>query len=741
MEDILPPTAAEYLPAKVWEEYNSGRMHWSSMMEVEKDVKEGHWNLRDGMVMQKTEVPSLMEKITGERDTTPEVEAMPGWMSIPELRENSWAGLKSAIGTLMSDPEETVRVMKANHPNIDVRRDEWGTIIMRSAIDGKDYPIKKGLRYEDIVQAIPLMASYIPAGKALTIPGSFIAHAATQFAIEGSQAMTGGEFDEMAIAESGTLGSIGTGVINKGKEWLNRAPEVKSLEETMHTAAKGGRGSKRATQVLASSADVDPSLVSAADDLGVTLPSEMLSTNQVYKDVVNSVKSIPGSQAKKAGQEEIVQIAKRANDVIEELGGTHDLSSLSHKVKTTLEGITDDLWKTSKALYQEVDNALVGETNPATNIIKFINDKKKLMGGTKADLDPIEREILSQLYSKPIKVDGKIVGYKHPTYSKLEKIRKKFTKARVKGEVEEVFATADKQLIKDLEKELMKDQMAVAAKFGLEDTLKTAGDTVAIRKGLENDLKALFGKQINESLIGNLTKSMNQLPKGNVEKFTKFIEAVPKEMREEVTASGLLHAFGISAEKGHMSFTGFSNWYQGLLKNRRSYSALMSNLPKEAKKRLENIYRISKAISRSTKEGVPGRKSMLIQKQIDGAEGFASRVYHATKTGVKVGAIAAAPIPGVAKGAGMMAALASGLSKNKKDVVRAADELLLSYAFRNAVTEFGTAGERTAIANLAKSNMFKSFANKIKLPKSVPGYERWILAGLQSGRQLKKENK
>jgi len=151
---------------------------------------------------------SIGEAITGSRRTTEESKTLPEWTGMPELNQMSMASFKSALGTLVSNPAETVQIMKANFPNLQIRQDPKGNYIMRSSIDQKEYIIPPGVSMGDIPRILGGVLSFTPAGRATTIPRMAIGSAATQAAIETSQAATGGEFNPEEVAIAGATAPI-----------------------------------------------------------------------------------------------------------------------------------------------------------------------------------------------------------------------------------------------------------------------------------------------------------------------------------------------------------------------------------------------------------------------------------------------------------------------------------------------------------------------------------------------------
>ena len=143
-------------------------------------------------------VEGAIETVTGSERSTPEIEATADWTTMPELNELSIAGARTGIGTMFTSPEESVQIIQANYPGVQVRQDEKGNYILRSQ-DGKDYGIKPGFRWSDVPRAVGGILAFTPAGRASTFTGAALKSGATQAAIEGTEFAAGGEFNAQPI--------------------------------------------------------------------------------------------------------------------------------------------------------------------------------------------------------------------------------------------------------------------------------------------------------------------------------------------------------------------------------------------------------------------------------------------------------------------------------------------------------------------------------------------------------------
>ena len=159
-------------------------------------------------------IGSVVEAVTGSERATPETQTLPEWTGMPELNSLSMRSAKTGLGTMFAGSDEVVKVILANNPGVKVRKDAKGNYILRSADDGKEYAIPPGLSVGDIpriiggaLAVVPAARTMIASGGAKGIIGGAIQAGATQTAIEGSQAATGGEFNPEDIAMATAAGA------------------------------------------------------------------------------------------------------------------------------------------------------------------------------------------------------------------------------------------------------------------------------------------------------------------------------------------------------------------------------------------------------------------------------------------------------------------------------------------------------------------------------------------------------
>jgi len=705
---------------------------------------------------------NIREAITGEQRATLETETLPEWTGMPELNQLSMASAKTGLGTLLSNPKETVQIIQANFPGVKARTDEKGNFILKSSIDDKEYAIPPGFSLGDIGRAAGALAAFTPAGRAATIPGMIGAAGATQLGIEATQRLTGGDIDpaEVALA-AGTApvlpvaSAAAKAVAPKAKDLLNKLlgkpttasgnPPMKeglSAEELAAAARKasaGGVSTERNIRVLTEEAAPDAATLAAADRLGISqhLQPDHLTTSQAYRELAQAIKSVPGSQARALEIQGLNEVGQRAATMVDELGGSFDLSALNSAAKNRLEAITTKLESLSNKFYGKVREQMpAGVTTMPDRVLSFLEARAVELGGEKF-LSPMEKTILKRLRptTQKVTVNGKTFDEDiFPTYALLDDTRKLVgNAARQQG----LFKDADTGLAKLLYGLIEEDQLTVAAANGVDGVLKAAQKAVKLRKGLEDDMMSLFGKQLDSSFVGPLTTGVKALQTGDVSKMKKLLDALPKSMRPKAMASGLTVAFGRANQNGLLNFKTYSDWYEGVLRNKEAYNLVMGNLPEAARQQLGDLYKVSKGIMSAQREQIATGRLLAVKDLINGSDSLIGNIFRVAKRSVVGIPVEAATtnmgMPGVGLASGITSALTN---RSKPDVMKAADNLLTSSTFMQFLQKVGTAEQVDAARRLANSTVFRRFAKELKGPRDPGFWEQWILNSAQTGRQF-----
>ena len=709
---------------------------------------------------------AIVESVTGAGRATEATRTLPEWTSMPELNSFSFQSALTGLGTLLSTTDQAVEIIKSNYPATEVMQDEKGNYILRSSIDGKDYAIPPGFSMGDIPRVVGGIAAFTPAGRAATILGAGSKAAGTQAAIEAAKVGAGAELKPLEIAQdiatTGVLEAVVPGasrVVKALKGTPTPAPPrieptmdgsvtppviaptmpMAELAETTKVAAGETRipgAQTRAMQVLASETAPDPKTIEAAKRLGIDqyLQPDHVTTNQVYRELAQAVKSVPGSQARAAEIDAFRAIGDRADKLVADIGGTKDMSTLSAIVQKRMQSDVDDLATKTEDLFTNTINKAIpvrAEVNPQS-ILNYLITRGEDLGGLQ-NLSAMEKDVFRRLSPKIQKIDGVDVEV-FPTYAQLDQVRKDIGSAYKQSGP---FKDSDRASLDALYGPLAKDQKAVAQSFGVGEAFEAANKAVQVRKSIEKDMTSLFGKQLHLSMVDNITGAMKALPKGDEKKLINLLKAVPADMRQEVVASGLNTAFGRAALDKKLGFNEYATWYQGLLENKQAYTAVMSNLPPGARKQLSDLYRVSRGIALSSKERiVTGRIQAAQQALFDNADNFIGKIVEAGKKGAIVSTVEMAGRSVGLPGVGVAAAVASAVTKNKTPMQKAADDLLSSREFLQAARDVAQGNNQKAAEQVAKSKAFTKFARELGMPQEMDYRVQWLLNTMQSSRQF-----
>lgn len=359
----------------------------------------------------------IEESITGRRRATEETRTLPEWTSMPELNQLSVASFKAALGSMMTSPQETVQVLRANFPNMGVRQDARGNFILRSPTDGREYAIPPGFSVGDIPRALGSLFAFTPAGRATTIPGAIAAGAGTQAAIEATQAAAGGQFNPAEVAIAGATGPVGV-LAQRGTAALRQrmaaptpvpAPRVEppfgappvppaaapaaapimppappplttagapaagpmtitgtiaptEVSEILTLARKASRriGGASARAQLADLAQVNPEAAQAAQRLGIDVPFDVLSDNPQARNAVGLTRALVAGEAEAAWESSVRGAIQRADEISQQFDaafveGRPAVGVTSQRILDTLKSSRDSLEEQAKAIYNRIN--------------------------------------------------------------------------------------------------------------------------------------------------------------------------------------------------------------------------------------------------------------------------------------------------------------------------------------------------------------------------------------------------
>jgi hypothetical protein len=729
----------------------------------------------------------IAESVTGRARATPETQTLPEWTGMPELNQMSLSSFKSALGTLLSNPAETVQILQSNFPQLGVRQDAKGNFILRSSVDQKEYAIPPGFTAGDIPRAIGGLLAFTPAGRATTIAGAAGKAGLTQAGIEATQAATGGEISptEIGLATAtGPLGQViqraappvvaavkkavqrptpaprvepqmqagapmgtalapeGPAVVQAVEEVITPppapavAPAIEITEEEVGTLVKKasgtGFGSTAARDRLADLAQVNVAAKEAADRLGIQLPADVFSDNPQVRAAAGLTRSVAGGEAEAAWRNTVTQAVDKADDVIKQFDATFVEGAVapgvvSQKIKDSLTKTRLDLNSAAGKIYNSVD-----EKVPKTTIVGL----PKL----RETLDAVKAEVGDAGMSSAERNLAKMIEEGNVTYGRLQ--REKQLIGNAINKLESPYGSMAEADLKRLYAALADDQLTNVRNVGgeaLRQELRAANLLYAKERALGKRIVNAFGQDIEGSVANKMRTAITSSAKGDTGEFNRLLKTVPDDLRKETLATALASVTRSArgAEKGGFGFSEFADIYPKLRANPPVYKTIVDTLGKDSADVLRDLFEVSKRVTEARANVLTTGKANQALLQGMQAESLIGKVMEST--------LAKGMVTGAAAISGPIAAAAtsvvtSALTQGNKDALKAAGKLFADESFQSLAIDAATKGETAAsLRKAATSSAFSKFADAALLPKSLDARIQFLQSAIQAG-QATQEN-
>lgn len=690
------------------------------------------------------------DRATEQTDSLPEIQDS-GLLSDDNITWDSKEHLKAqALGPALltaTDPNEITKIITSNYPHVGVtyNKDAAGGVypVLRNNKTGAVAQINKpGFSAIDAIQGLGMALAFTPAGRASSFTtgvagktaAGALASGATSAAIEGAQALSGGDFNAENVAIDTALGGAFDAVPSAINAYKNKtegaldiatqaaeqaeairigsdlSPEAiatrqaQGLEGLANAAQATGKKQEASMRNFSEEVLPDERVLKAAREIGVDdklLPSAY-SKNNAYIELEQGVASIPGSKLSTQSKEAVVAVAQKADDLITEFGGSIDKSGLSENLKTRMLSSIDELDTQAEDLYLVIKNEIPRTHRvDITNVTDEILEEANQLGGQK-HLEGFEKQILD--------IASQEGG---PTYHLLDKERKRIGRALSKAQGP--YKDEDAGALNRMYSLLTGVQEKAAGEFGMADTWNAAKALVSERKTIEENSIKLLGKDKANAIMPKVGKAVKNLSTGDFKAFDQVMNAIPKAERQGVVISALNDAFTMGSRKEkQLSAPGFVDWMEGLNRNTRARSRIYKHMKPEARKRLNNLFRVAKGMRDANAEKINTGRIVALLDNFGEAEGMVSKVY---QTGRKVAAAEAIGSSVGLPGAGTAGVIAETLSRRNKDpLTKAADDMISSQIFQRAAKSTANSNVATRAANerlrkmLNKSEAAKKWA-------------------------------
>lgn len=745
---------------------------------------------------------SIAESVTGRARATPETQALPEWTSMPELNQMSVASFKTALGTLMSNPKETVQILQANFPGVQVRQDAKGNYLLRSSVDQKEYAIPPGFTMGDIPRAVGGIAAFTPAGRAATIPGAIVAGGATQAAIEATQAGTGGRFDTGEVVTAAATGPAGQilqrvapPVVQAVKKGVQRvtgkapapAPTAGAPGAPMGTAM--APEAPPATPMAAAMPEAAPTIpeVPAAPAAPAVAP---LVTEVTEEEVGNLVKKAAGTGFGSAGARDrladLAQVNVAAKEAADRLGiqlpadvfsdnpqvraaaGLTRSAAGSEAEATWRNTVTqavdkaDDVIKQFDATFvegavapgvvsQKIKDSLTktrsdlnAQAGKVYNAVDEVVPKTSVVDlpKLKETLDIVKAEVGEKGMSAAERNLAKMIEEGNITYGRLK--REKTLIGNAINKMESPYGSMAEADLKRLYAALADDQLTNVGNIGgeeLRQQLRAANLLYAKERALGKRIVNAFGQDIEGSVANKMRTAITGAAKGDAGEFNRLLKTVPEDLRKETLATALASVTRSArgAEKGGFGFSEFADIYPKLRANPPVYKTIVDTLGKDSADVLRDLFEVSKRVTEARANVLTTGKANQALLQGMQAESLIGKVMEST---LSKGALTGAAAMGGPIAAAATSIITGAMTQGNKDSLKAAGKLFADEGFQKLAIEAATKGTPSAasIRRTAMSQSFQKFADAAKLPKALDARIQWLQTATQTERQFDQEN-
>jgi len=744
----------------------------------------------------------IAESITGRARATPETQALPEWTSMPELNQMSVASFKTALGTLMSNPKETVQILQANFPGVQVRQDAKGNYLMRSSVDQKEYAIPPGFTMGDIPRAAGAIAAFTPAGRAATIPGVIVAGGATQAAIEATQAATGGEFNKgevVTAAATGPAGQILQRVAPPVVQAVKKGVQRVTGKAPVPAPAAGAPGAPMGTAMAPEAPPTAP-VAAAMPEAAPTVPEvpvapaapavAPLVTEITEEEVGNLVKKASGTGFGSAGARDrladLAQVNVAAKEAADRLGiqlpadvfsdnpqvraaagltrsaaGTEAEAAWRNTVTQAVDK-ADDVIKQFDATFvegavapgvvsQKIKDSLTAtrsdlnaQASKVYNAVDEVVPKTSVVDlpKLKETLDTVKAEVGEKGMSAAERNLAKMIEEGNITYGRLK--REKTLIGNAINKMESPYGSMAEADLKRLYAALADDQLTNVGNIGgeeLRQQLRAANLLYAKERALGKRIVNAFGQDIEGSVANKMRTAITGAAKGDAGEFNRLLKTVPEDLRKETLATALASVTRSTrgAEKGGFGFSEFADIYPKLRANPPVYKTIVDTLGKDSADVLRDLYEVSKRVTEARANVLTTGKANQALLQGMQAESLIGKVMEST---LSKGALTGAAAMGGPIAAAATSIITGAMTQGNKDSLKAAGKLFADEGFQKLAIEAATRGTPSAssIRRTAMSQSFQKFADAAKLPKALDARIQWLQTATQAERQFDQEN-
>lgn len=525
-------------------------------------------------------------------------------------------------------------------------------------------------------------------------------------------------------------------------------PEGGSTEEEALRRAALRTGTPEADPNLASSLDglnIQPraDVQDAANRIGLgddLLPSH-LSGNEQYQAVEQAIKSRPGSGLKVQEDAAISKLANRAGQMIDEAAQADSSLALSTRFNTEFDQRMSALERRSNQLYKQVDSAMPANTQiEAPNTARLLQQTADDLGGWE-NLGSVEQKVFKAVNPAGEKLPNGEFAPGVLTYARLNRVRQDVGAAIFKNEG--VYKDGNRAILQRMYGALSEDQRAVLGDVGARRDFEVANRLVAMRKGMEDRMVALRGKDLSGDVTRRASLAIAGMARGDSAQFRRLFEGNGKATskgakplvqtrthRQQLIANAIGDQLSAGRRGTGFNPAGFADWYGNLQKN-GGLSLIAKHMPADFMAQLKDLHTVADAIRQAKGKEITTGRLNDFTRRFDRVNKAAQLVAdNATKAGAAIGAMVGplGSAAGVAAG-GRVAQVAQRLGGAEASA--AAEKLISSPAYQAQVRKLANVSpERVEEVIPQVDAAVKRLPEYRELIQSLPQSERVRLARL-----------
>jgi len=449
---------------------------------------------------------------------------------------------------------------------------------------------------------------------------------------------------------------------------------------------------KRAEEVAATMA-ISPERVAAHQRAGIQAPIAALTDDVAAQEMGGALAAVHGSKASEALSEYTKALTAQAKKITDEAVGTLDSGAINVALKQDMQNTIEKLGQDSSVIYKKI-NELVPQ-NTIVNSRPILDDLYRLASSREkgiAGLSGVEQKVFQTLKDKP-------------RYADVDALRKDI--GRSVGKITGPYVNEDAATLNRLYSQLSQVQEGVANQVGngAGSLWKNAKDLDVSRFKLQDDSKYLFGEGLEGGATKKLEGAIKALSARDPKAFNQMIDSIPESYRPKTVMTAMDSIMRKSYSSGkELDANGFAKFWGELSESPTNKAMLTKHLPDGAAKRLDDMYTMAQSLTNITKNKTKTGIIPDAMKDFNQTNGIVGKLYGFAQNAPM------APSATV-RALGVVADIAT---KARTDAVKAADDLLASQTFRDAVlaADRGPKIAKIAEERLKRSKVFKNFINE-----------------------------